>query len=107
MKARSILSELKPYVPGKRITGGIKLSSNENPLGSSPAAIESIASVLNDVHRYPDGSMHALRTKLADRWGVEENMTVVGNGSDEIMVMIAGAVIEPGTNAITVSQSLS
>lgn len=107
MKRRTVLDELEPYVPGKRITGGIKLSSNENPLGPSPLAREAIARVAGDVNRYPDGGMHELRTALAHRWGVSEDMLVVGNGSDEILVMIAGSVVEPGTNAVTGAHTFS
>lgn len=101
MRPRAILDRLEPYVPGKRLEDGIKLSSNENPNGPSPRALEAIAGVLDDVHRYPDGGMRTLRATIASRWSVDPAMVVVGNGSDEIMVMIAGALIEPGLNAIT------
>ncbi|MFW5826410.1 MAG: histidinol-phosphate transaminase [bacterium] len=107
MKRRSVLDELEPYVPGKRITGGIKLSSNENPLGPAPRALEAIARVAGDVHRYPDGGTTDLRAALARRWNVSPEMIVVGNGSDEILVMIAGSVIEPGTNVVTGAHTFS
>jgi histidinol-phosphate aminotransferase len=106
MKPRSILSRLTPYVPGKSIRDGIKLSSNENPLGSSPAALAAVRSA-HDLNRYPDGGMHALRSALAEHWQVAPDMLLVGNGSDELMVMIAGAFIDPGTNAITAAHTFS
>ncbi|MEE8440794.1 MAG: histidinol-phosphate transaminase [Spirochaetia bacterium] len=106
MKPRSALNKLEPYIPGKTISGGIKLSSNENPLGSSPRALEAIrdASALN---RYPDGGMHRLKERLAQYWGADPQMFVVGNGSDEIMVMIAGTFMEPGLNAVTALHTFS
>jgi len=107
VKRRAVLDELEPYVPGRRIAGGIKLSSNENPLGPSPLAHEAIALVAGEINRYPDGGMTELRAALADRWNVSPEMLVVGNGSDEILVMIAGSVIEPGTNAITGAHTFS
>ncbi len=107
MKTRAVLSQLRPYVPGKRIAGGIKLSSNENPLGPSPLATAAINDTLGDLHRYPDGGAGELRSAIAARWGVSQEMVVVGNGSDEILVMIAGALIEPGTNAVTAAHTFS
>jgi histidinol-phosphate aminotransferase len=103
-----MLSQLNPYLPGKSISGGMKLSSNENPLGSSPHAMAAIRDAVSenaaapaDLNRYPDGGMHLLKDRLAAFWDVTPEMLLVGNGSDEILVMIAGAFIEPGRNAIT------
>ncbi|MFW6288798.1 MAG: histidinol-phosphate transaminase [Spirochaetota bacterium] len=107
MKTRSILEHLEPYVPGKRIPGGIKLSSNENPHGPSPRALDAIAAVATDIHRYPDGGMHLLREAIARRWNVSADMVVVGNGSDEILVMIAGALLDSGTNVVTGQHTFS
>jgi histidinol-phosphate aminotransferase len=107
VKPRAVLSRLEPYVPGKRIRGGIKLSSNENPLGPSPRSREAVEAMLHDVHRYPDGSMHALKQALGDHWSVDPESIIVGNGSDEIFVMIAGSVVEPGTNAVTAAHTFS
>jgi histidinol-phosphate aminotransferase len=107
VKARAVLERIQPYVPGERIPGGIKLASNENPFGPSPFAVEAITGVLDDLHFYPDGGMTRLRAALAHRWDVSPDMVIVGNGSDEILVMIAGAVIEPGTNAITAVHTFS
>ena len=107
MKTRPVLDQLEPYVPGKRISGGTKLSSNENPLGPSPRALEAIERVAGDIYRYPDGAMTDLREAIAARWGVTSDMVVCGNGSDEILVMIAGALIEPGTNVVTGAHTFS
>ena len=107
MKTRAVLGQLHPYVPGERITGGIKLSSNENPLGASPRATVSIRDALHDLNRYPDGAAADLRAAIASKWDVSDEMVVVGNGSDEILVMIAGSLIEPGTNAVTAAHTFS
>ncbi|MFW5689743.1 MAG: histidinol-phosphate transaminase, partial [Spirochaetota bacterium] len=107
MKTRAFLNDLEPYVPGTRIKDGIKLSSNENALGPSPLALEAIPRITGDIHRYPDGAMRTLREAIAARWGVSDEMVICGNGSDEIMVMIAGALIEPGTNAVTGAHTFS
>jgi histidinol-phosphate aminotransferase len=107
MKFRDIIRSLEPYVAGKAIPGGIKLASNENPLGPSPLALTAASEVLTGVSRYPDGTTNALRTALAARWDVEPDMVVIGNGSDEILVMVAGALVEPGTNCVTGEHTFS
>ena len=111
MIPRPVLSSLEPYVPGARTPGGIKLSSNENPLGPSPLALQAMLGALSaggdELNRYPDGEMPQLKAALAAHTGFDTDSIVVGNGSDEIMVMIAGAFIEPGTNAITSQHTFS
>ena len=115
MKPRDALGGLQPYIPGKAIPDGIKLSSNENPLGSSPRALAAIRGALGTsgtagtaaLNRYPDGGMHRLKERLARAWDADPGMFVVGNGSDEILVMIAGAFMEPGLNAVTARHTFS
>jgi histidinol-phosphate aminotransferase len=107
MIRRPILDHLRPYVPGKKIEGGIKLSSNENPFGPAPAAIRAAQEALGQVHRYPDGGMHLLKAAIAEKEAVSDRQIVVGNGSDEIMVMIAGATMEPGCNAVSAAHTFS
>ncbi|MBV9269195.1 MAG: histidinol-phosphate transaminase [Acidobacteriaceae bacterium] len=69
------------------IENAIKLSSNENPLGTSPVAIEYAIRALSDMSRYPDGGV-ALRRKLADRFGVKVENVIVGAGSEGIIANI-------------------
>jgi len=107
VKRRAILDQLEPYIPGKRIEGGIKLASNENPFGPTPEALDAYNKSFADVHRYPDGGMTALKAALSARFEVGADQLVIGNGSDEIMVMIAGAFIEPDTNAVTATHTFS
>ncbi|TVR62057.1 MAG: histidinol-phosphate transaminase [Spirochaetaceae bacterium] len=100
MKLRESVAELTPYSPGKKHPGAVKLSSNENPLGPSPAAIAAVRDSATKIHLYPDGSGGALRAKLASCRGCAPEQIVFGNGSDEIMVFCAGAYIEPGDTAV-------
>ena len=107
MRTRKVLEEIEDYVPGKSIPGGIKLSSNENSLGPSPKAVQAIAEVSTTIHRYPDGTIADLRAALAEAWNVSDEMIIVGNGSDEILVMLAAAYMNPGDNAVTSEHTFS
>ena len=103
------IRDLAPYAPGKPmeelerelgISRSIKLASNENPLGPSPLAIEAVREAASGVHRYPDGASFALRSKLANRLGVDEGQLVFGTGADEILELIAKTLIGPGDEVI-------
>ena len=95
---------IQPYVPGKSsATGGAKLhklSSNETPLGPSPAAIEAYRAAADSLERYPDGSASALRAAIGAAYGLSPERIVCGSGSDEILTLIAHAYIGPGDEAI-------
>lgn len=100
---------LSPYVPGKPletlerelgIKDSIKLASNENPLGPGPLARAALASALGSVGMYPDGSGHALRSRIASRHGLELDQVTLGNGSNDILVLLAEAFLTPGTEAV-------
>ncbi len=103
------IASLSPYVPGKPIdelqrelglARIIKLASNENPLGPSPKALAVLADAAATLHRYPDGGGYKLRTGLADRWKVSLDQVILGNGSDEILGMLARAFLSPGDDAV-------
>jgi len=90
------IAAMEPYVPGlavddvRRLYGlerAVKLSSNENPLGPSPLALEAMKATLGGVSRYPDGGF-ALRRKLAERFGVKVENVIAGAGSEGIMADI-------------------
>jgi histidinol-phosphate aminotransferase len=109
LKVHEDIESLTPYVPGKPIeelqrelglTRVIKLASNENPLGPSPKAIAVLAEAAKILHRYPDGGAFRLRTALADRWKVSLDQVILGNGSDEIIGMLARAFLSPGDEAV-------
>jgi histidinol-phosphate aminotransferase len=103
------IAALSPYVPGKPIeelqrefglARVIKLASNENPLGPSPKALAVINEGVATLHRYPDGGAFSLREALADRWKVTADQVIVGNGSDEILGLLARTFLSPGDEAV-------
>ncbi|MFQ5876130.1 MAG: histidinol-phosphate transaminase [Acidobacteriota bacterium] len=103
------IRRIGPYVAGKPIEvaerqvglkGMIKLASNENPLGPSPRAVEAIRRAATDVHRYPDSSGETLRRALAERLGVPLGRIVLGNGSTEIVELLAKAFLLGGGSAV-------
>jgi histidinol-phosphate aminotransferase len=103
------IAALSPYVPGKPIeelqrefglARVIKLASNENPLGPSPKALAVIPEGVATLHRYPDGGAFSLRESLANRWKVTVDQVIVGNGSDEILGLLARTFLSPGDEAV-------
>jgi len=93
----SYIKKLEKYKPGKSIQTAktqsgyknyIKLSSNENPLGASPLAIEAIKKTYTNLNRYPDASGYSLRNKLAKKFSVKTENVVIGSGSEGIMSTI-------------------
>jgi histidinol-phosphate aminotransferase len=108
------IAALSPYVPGKPIeelqrelglTRVIKLASNENPLGPSPKAMAVINEGVATLHRYPDGGAFRLREALADRWKVTADQIILGNGSDEILGLLARTFLSPGDEAVMADQT--
>jgi histidinol-phosphate aminotransferase len=98
------IAGLRPYIPGKPvselerelgITGSIKLASNENPLGPSPGAVAAAQAALGELARYPDGGGFDLRRTLAERHGVEMACVTLGNGSNDVLDMVARAFLHP------------
>lgn len=109
MKWKSVLKEMVPYTPGMSIEEVkeaynlediVKLASNENPYGPPPAAKAQLTSELAALEIYPDGYAGKLRTKIANHLGVKEDELLFGSGSDEIIVIIARALLGEGTNTI-------
>jgi histidinol-phosphate aminotransferase len=78
----------------------VKLASNENALGPSPRALEAVRSALVRIHRYPDGPATALRAALARGLGVAASQVVIGNGSTELIDLLARAFLGPEHNAV-------
>lgn len=92
--------EITPYVPGLSAESGYKLSSNENPLGCSPAARTAIENALAHLEIYPDGGANKLRDCIAERYGLDATRIVCGAGSDEIFQLLARAYLSPGDEII-------
>ena len=83
-----VVHGLTPYVPGEqpKVARLVKLNTNENPYGPSPRALEAIRAATDDTLRlYPDPNSEALKTALADRYGLRPEQVFVGNGSDEVL----------------------
>ncbi len=108
------IASLSPYVPGKPIeelqrelglSHIIKLASNENPLGPSPRALAVLSESAATLHRYPDGGAFRLREALADRWKVTPDHVILGNGSDEILGLLARSFLSPGDEAVMADQT--
>ena len=102
---RPSVMAIEAYVPGKSIAApGVtkiwKLSSNETPLGPSPKAIEAYQGVTNHLELYPDGSSTKLREAIARRFGLDAERIVCGNGSDDLLHLLAAAYVGEGDEGI-------
>jgi histidinol-phosphate aminotransferase len=97
---------IAPYVPGRSSTDDgrkvAKLSSNENPLGTSDGAKAAFAHHVVDLARYPDASAAALREAIAARHDLDPARVIYGTGSDEILHLITGVYAGPGDEVIQV-----
>jgi histidinol-phosphate aminotransferase len=100
---------LQPYQPGKPVEAlerergirhALKLASNENPLGPSPRALAALVRASTGLHRYPDGPGWALKEALAARHGVAMEQITLGNGSNELLELIARTWLAPGRAAV-------
>ncbi len=103
------LTQLRPYEPGKPegelarelgLSRIIKLASNENPLGPSPKAQLAAQNALAELHRYPDGNGFELKQTLAALHGVDSAQITLGNGSNDILELIARTFLAPSRSAI-------
>src|SRR5258707_5175938 len=93
------LEDFPVYQPGRPIeevarelglpaTDIIKLASNENPLGPSPAALAAMKNVLANINLYPDGNAFFLKQKLAENLNLPPGNLILGNGSNEIIEFV-------------------
>ncbi len=114
LKVHQNIASLAPYVPGKPIeelerelgiARAVKLASNENPIGPSPKALAVLSEAAQSLNRYPDGGAQRLRDALAQRWKLTPDQVILGNGSDEIIGMLARAFLSPGEEAILADQT--
>jgi histidinol-phosphate aminotransferase len=102
---------IAPYVPGKPIAETarelglaeadiLKMASNENPLGPSPKAVAAIRAALADLHYYPDGSGFDLKAILARQLGLRAENFVLGNGSNDVLELVARAFLTTADSAV-------
>ncbi|QGT99553.1 hypothetical protein SYNTR_0960 [Candidatus Syntrophocurvum alkaliphilum] len=108
-KGRKEIFDLKPYVPGKPIEEVkrelgiddiIKLASNENPIGPSPKGVEAVEKALAQLHFYPDSNCFYLKNRLSEILGYENENLIIGNGSDEVLKLIAETFINQGDEVV-------
>ncbi len=95
--------DIAPYVPGKSGAAGsnaIKLSANESPLGASPKAQEAFAAAAQHLEIYPEGSSRLLRVALGEVHGIDPDTIVCGNGSDDLLHLLAQTYLGEGDNAV-------
>ena len=100
---------LNPYVPGKPVSelerelgirDSVKLASNENPLGPGRMAREVVAAASADLGRYPDGGGFELRRALANHHQIDPEAITLGNGSNEVLDLVARTFLHPGVEAV-------
>lgn len=96
--------KIRPYVAGRSKSASaqktVKLSSNENPLGPSPKAIEAYNESAASLHRYPDGSHDKLRSAIAEIEKLPKDQLICGAGSDELIGLLVQAFTNPGDEVL-------
>ncbi len=107
---KDYISSIRPYEPGKPIKEVerelglkrvIKMASNENPLGASRKALRAMRRALREVHLYPESSCFYLKKRLAEELGIGEKQIILGNGSNEIIELLARGFLNEGDQVIS------
>ena len=109
--APSWIRSFAAYVPGKPASelaremgleeaSIVKLASNENPLGPSPGMLAAMQATLTDIARYPDGNGYELKQAIAGKFGVDQGQIVLGNGSNDVLELVARTFLAPGSSAV-------
>jgi histidinol-phosphate aminotransferase len=107
----SYVRSIAPYQPGKPISelaremgleekSIVKLASNENPRGIGPRTRAAIEAALGDIARYPDGNGFELKQALSRRYGVDMGAIVLGNGSNDVLELVARAFLTREDSAV-------
>jgi histidinol-phosphate aminotransferase len=103
------IRQLHPYSPGKPveelerelgIANAIKLASNENPLGCSPRVQEVLTRASAHIKLYPDANAYYLKQRLAQKLGVGENQITIGNGSNDVLDLVARSFLDGNAEAV-------
>lgn len=107
---KKYIRDSRPYEPGKPIKelqreygirDVIKLASNENPLGPSGKAIRAMRRAIRDVHLYPEASCFYLSNRLAQELEIDPGHILFGNGSNEIIELIARGFLSEGDEVLS------
>jgi len=110
------LRSLTPYEPGKHIdelkrefglSDVVKLASNENPRAAGPLIWEALEGVIPKLSRYPDGGGLELKLALSDHLHVTADQITLGNGSNEVLEMVARAFVQPGQRVVVSEHSFA
>lgn len=103
------VQDLHPYLPGKPpeelerelgLTDVVKLASNENPLGPSPLALAAIERSIAGISLYPDSGGYRLKQALSAKYLISPAQVTLGNGSNDVLELIARAYLRPGDEVI-------
>lgn len=98
---RPWLDQIEPYRPGRPATGADgSMASNESAIGASPTVIAAVTDAAGRVHRYPNPLADDLRAELARLHDVHADQILVGNGSDELIFLLALAYLIQGGHAV-------
>jgi len=111
IKFNKVLRDIKSYEAGKPIElvvreygidpkDVVKLASNENPIGTSPAVQKAIKANAHKAHLYPDDSMFELKNALASKYSVKDNNIIIGAGSDQVLEFISRAVLDENSSVL-------
>jgi len=111
MRYNEALRDIKIYEAGKPIElvvrefgiapeDVVKLASNENPIGTSPAVKKAIIANAGKAHLYPDDSMFELKGALASKYAVKEENIIIGAGSDQVLEFVARAVLDENSSVL-------
>lgn len=105
------IMKIKPYVGGaskiEGVSNVIKLSSNENPFGPSPAAVEAFQKAGHELHRYPNTDHASLRSAIGAFHGLDPERIICGVGSDEIITFLCQSYAGPDTEVIYTEHGFS
>src|ERR1700680_4656998 len=109
LKPKPGVLEITPYVGGRSESESgarvFKLSSNESVWGPSPKAIEAFRAAQTELNLYPDGSVQGLREAIARTYGLAPAGIVCGNGSDELITLLANCYLRPGDEVLFTKHS--
>jgi histidinol-phosphate aminotransferase len=111
MKFNKVLENIKTYEAGKPIElvvrefgiapeDVVKLASNENPIGTSPAVKQALIDNAEKAHLYPDDSMFELKEALASKYSVDENNIIIGAGSDQVLEFLSRALLDENSSVL-------
>jgi histidinol-phosphate aminotransferase len=111
MRFNKVLENIKTYEAGKPIElvvreygiapkDVVKLASNENPIGTSPAVAQVIIENAHKAHLYPDDSMFELKEVLAAKYDVKEKNIIIGAGSDQVLEFISRALLDEDSSVL-------